>query len=431
MPPAAGARGGGDARVRRIVVDWGGQTLLNLGDLAMLIVTVRRLARSLPGARIHVSAHPGAGLERHLPGAEVLDETVLQALFWRRAVPGMVSRVLPFVRRVEDALFRRDPFRVLAVRGWRTARGAGGESAVRRTIDALREADLAVAAGGGYLTDAFPAYVIRIAGLLSSMLHAGRRVLMFGQGLGPLEDPVLREVCRPVLRAASGIALREGIAGPALLRAMGCDPGRFEVTGDDALEFVEWCREGRAASERENLGLNLRLAGYAGTDAAAAGTVGEVVQEFARDRRVEILPCPIDIDPEHGDGAAVRRLIRSGLSMLPDPGDPRALADRIAGCRIMVTSSYHGAVFALAQGVPAVGLARSAYYRDKFAGLQDQFGGACLVVRLDGHGAAETLRARMSEAWERSEELGAAALAAAQAQLAVNRSVFEAMISRV
>src|SRR5690606_28242571 len=128
MPPAAGARGGGDARVRRIVVDWGGQTLLNLGDLAMLIVTVRRLARSLPGARIHVSAHPGAGLERHLPGAEVLDETVLQALFWRRAVPGMVSRVLPFVRRVEDALFRRDPFRVLAVRGWRTARGAGGES---------------------------------------------------------------------------------------------------------------------------------------------------------------------------------------------------------------------------------------------------------------------------------------------------------------
>ena len=34
----------------------------------------------------------------------------------------------------------------------------------------------------------------------------------------------------------------------------------------------------------------------------------------------------------------------------------------IADCRVVVTGSYHAAVFALSMGVPAVGLAASRYY---------------------------------------------------------------------
>ena len=53
----------------------------------------------------------------------------------------------------------------------------------------------------------------------------------------------------------------------------------------------------------------------------------------------------------------------------------------IADCRVVVTGSYHAAVFALSMGVPAVGLAASRYYVDKFKGLADQFGPGCEVVR--------------------------------------------------
>ena len=46
----------------------------------------------------------------------------------------------------------------------------------------------------------------------------------------------------------------------------------------------------------------------------------------------------------------------------------------IARCRLVVTGSYHAALFALSMGVPAIGIATSRYYEDKFLGLADQFG---------------------------------------------------------
>jgi polysaccharide pyruvyl transferase WcaK-like protein len=36
-----------------------------------------------------------------------------------------------------------------------------------------------------------------------------------------------------------------------------------------------------------------------------------------------------------------------------------AIIDRISHCRIMITGTFHGAVFALSQGIPVIGLANS------------------------------------------------------------------------
>ena len=55
-----------------------------------------------------------------------------------------------------------------------------------------------------------------------------------------------------------------------------------------------------------------------------------------------------------------------------EPCDPRAIIKRIGRCRVVVTGSYHVAVFALSQGIPAICLANSEYYEIKFRGLADQ-----------------------------------------------------------
>ena len=60
---------------------------------------------------------------------------------------------------------------------------------------------------------------------------------------------------------------------------------------------------------------------------------------------------------------------------------------------MVVTGSYHAAVFALAQGIPAIGLTSSSYYDAKFYGLRDQFGGLFDVVPLSGGDLAARLGA--------------------------------------
>ena len=71
--------------MRNILVDWGGQSLLNMGDLAMAMVAVERLRKRLPAASIRVTCYAPEEIPRYCPGAEGLSETALQTLFWRRA----------------------------------------------------------------------------------------------------------------------------------------------------------------------------------------------------------------------------------------------------------------------------------------------------------------------------------------------------------
>jgi polysaccharide pyruvyl transferase WcaK-like protein len=49
---------------------------------------------------------------------------------------------------------------------------------------------------------------------------------------------------------------------------------------------------------------------------------------------------------------------------------------------MVVTGSYHGAVLALGQGIPAVCLHKTAYYWRKFAGLAELFGEGCALIDL-------------------------------------------------
>jgi colanic acid/amylovoran biosynthesis protein len=99
--------------------------------------------------------------------------------------------------------------------------------------------------------------------------------------------------------------------------------------------------------------------------------------------------------------------------------------ERVHQCRLVVTGSYHAAVFAVAQGIPAVAVAASQYYRDKMSGLVDQFGEGCQVVTLD---EAASLMSRLSAAihwaWSHSGRVRPALIARATEQVARGRQAY-------
>jgi colanic acid/amylovoran biosynthesis protein len=116
------------------------------------------------------------------------------------------------------------------------------------------------------------------------------------------------------------------------------------------------------------------------------------VSRYAADADVAVLRAIFQRDHGQWDYG------QNGLVM-DDIASPEALITASAGCRAIVTGSYHAGVFGLAQGVPAVCLSRSSYYQAKFGGLQSLFPGACFVVQLDAPDWNTRLSAAIRQAW--------------------------------
>jgi hypothetical protein len=197
------------------------------------------------------------------------------------------------------------------------------------------------------------------------------------------------------------------------------------VTGDDVLELVGQS----SAPDGHALGVNMRVSGYAGVDRAAAAAIGDLLLESAGAFRAPLVALPVSRYAADGDLDAIRALLRAGHgrgdTVLRDLTTPAGLATAAASCRAIVTGSYHGAVFGLAQGVPAVCLTKSPYYDAKFAGLRALFPGICSVVSLGQPDSTARLRAAVHEAWHLPAAARAAARNAATRQHQAGRDAYE------
>jgi colanic acid/amylovoran biosynthesis protein len=92
---------------------------------------------------------------------------------------------------------------------------------------------------------------------------------------------------------------------------------------------------------------------------------------------------------------------------------------------VVVTTSYHGGVFALSQGIPVVAWVKSKYFAAKLYGLANQFGVGCEVVALDEGNVAERLKSAVLAAWNSAEHSRPRLLEAAVAQIAASRAAYE------
>jgi colanic acid/amylovoran biosynthesis protein len=98
--------------------------------------------------------------------------------------------------------------------------------------------------------------------------------------------------------------------------------------------------------------------------------------------------------------------------------------DLVRLCRVVVTGSYHAGVFALSCGVPAIGIAKSQYYVEKFCGLAAQFGPGCEVATLDDPDFERVLREKIDRLWTAAAQLRPGLLQAAARQIALGRAAY-------
>jgi colanic acid/amylovoran biosynthesis protein len=252
--------------------------------------------------------------------------------------------------------------------------------------------------------------------------------VMFGQGIGPFDDN-LREKAADVLRKVDYIALREGLHGPALLRAWGVPEERWSVTGDDAVELAFQHRRqpmGRA------IGINLRVSNYSAVTEGMAARLREPLLQIASELDMPLRVVPISRLPDEADAVQVERLL-DGYAPVEYPesavDSPMRVIEEIGHCRIVITGSYHAGVFALSQGIPVIGLVASDYYQWKFDGLAHQFGEGCRVLRLGMPSLAVRLQIMFHELWDGAADLRSVLLSAAERQQEASRSAYSHVAS--
>ncbi len=404
----------------------------NFGDVSMLQAAVTLLQEMLPSARIEVLTESPENLKRYCPGARALprlcrDLWCGESFLFGRFRQLFPSRLAAWLDLVTEAMERRLPVLLRHLVGLRLAvrDDEGIRDDLMAFLDALENADLLLICGAGCFTDSTVEYWDNsILDLLKAAMRRGIPTVMVGQGMGPLDDLKARSRMRSVLPLVDLVSLRGGRGGMELIELVGVPRDKIMTTGDESIEMAY---EARVDELGEGLGINLRVAPYANTEKDLIEKLRPVLQDFARSRNAPMVPLPIAVHRWAGDHETIMQL-SAGYGEDSDGGagidSPMEVIRQAGRCRIVVTGAYHAAVFALAQGIPVVCLAKSPYYEAKFLGLEDQFGIGCETVFLDDPDAYWKLTAAMEKAWESAERVRLPLQQAALRQIEARRLAY-------
>ncbi len=409
----------------RILIDPSSVHCLNLGDVAMLQVTVKRFRQFWPDAEILVFNESPELLELYCPTAVPVPPVGRALYYTTAAYLTRLGRRFKMPALSELDVTWRHRWVNLAAKLVATRSGADAASSVRTFVELVRSCDLIVASGAGQITTSFGSHSTLILNTMQMAMQHGIPTAILGQGIGPIDDPCLRARAAKVLPQVNLICIRETVTGPPLLDSLRVPRDRVVVTGDDAIDTVYSNRQDKLGN---CIGVNLRVSWYSAIPDDLIDALRRPLQEAAREVGAPLVSVPISRHPEEDDSGICDRLFE-GYPLLPEPANDVTLVEgmirEIGRCRVMITTSYHGGVFALAQGIPVVAWLKSKYFAAKLYGLANQFGVGCEVVTLDDSDWESRLKSAILSAWSSSEQVRPRLLAAASFQLAASKDAYE------
>jgi polysaccharide pyruvyl transferase WcaK-like protein len=416
----------------------GSAEYLNMGDVSMLQVAVTRLKRLWPSAIIEVLTESPENLAKYCPGTTPLlragrdlwigDRDGLHSFLFTRLYKHLPEGISYRLREGIGTLELKWPKLLTLMIRLRPLLGDGGGDFKGRLIgflETMENADLFVVCGAGGFADDCRRWNWSTLNTLEAVIRHRIPVVMLGQGMGPLSDPEVLSKAKTVLPEVRLITLRGGRGGLALLESLGVDTSQVLTTGDEAIELAY---EARSQELGQGLGINLRVASYAEIQSNFIEKLRPVLQEFARRHNAPMIPVPIAFHPWANDQLTIQQLL-TGLDDQSDGGStldtPLKIIKQVGRCRVVVTGAYHAAVFALAQGIPVVCLAKSPYYVAKFLGLQDQFGRGCEIIFLNEAEVFEKLAEAIDRTWQSAELMRRPLQEAALRQIQLSWGAYE------
>jgi polysaccharide pyruvyl transferase WcaK-like protein len=403
----------------KILIDNGEPQFSNLGDLALLLSAYSALKSEWPEAEIFTFALKPERLREVLPGAKPVHPYDRSRWSGVMAVGWMAeshSSLLKSGARIFRNIVSARLISHLIDLAPGECRSKGLEFA--RFARFLGEIDLYVWAGGGYLADHFGSLATQFANTLEYMANKRVPSVAFGLGIGPLDRPRIATAVKGSMQNLSFIGLRDGLS-KRLLQNWLLPESKLCVTGDDAIALAFPHRPSQIG---QNLGISLRATYYSGLSETHFQSISHVLRAFCEKHDVGLVSIPI----ARQDLATNRSIGNDELRFTEPEFTIEAVLKNVSSCRVVVTGSYHAAVFALSMGVSVVAVAATDYYRQKFAGLKEQFGGLLEILSFDASTGfpifAESLAKLVEDAWGTAPDRQAALIQKAEAQIATGQA---------
>lgn len=407
----------------------------NKGNVALLQSAIQRLKYILPDAQVNVITDAPLVLNYYCPQARAVSVNSKQSPRRRFLMP-LVERIAPKAvircvielreelksRRSSDQCSRWLNTLCAEDSTKKTAsfisQGASTEEEVpSEVLRAVEQADIIITTGGGYLCDYDRQPLIRTLAILQAAVDRKKPTAMVGQGVGPLDDTDLRKRLSRVLPSVDLILVRERRIAPDILMSLGVPASRIIMTGDDAIEMSY---QQRNPCLGRGVGISFRVAPYTQVVQVDLERIRPILQAAAQKHKFRMLALPISHYIQEDDRLAEGTVLE-GFQRVPwfQPrfGMPKRTVESVSKCRIVIAGTFHAAVFALAQGIPVVGVVRSSEYRNKFLGLQHEFGVGCKTLSLDDEHFEQLLTVAIDEAWENAEQLRSGLLRNAERQI--------------
>ncbi len=280
-----------------------------------------------------------------------------------------------------------------------------GIAAVERNMfpKAASRADLFLCGGGSLFQDATSARsaLYYLGQFLYCSSIAKAKSVVYGQGIGPLRRGWIRKVASIALNRASLITLRDAESAE-LLSSIGVRKPRIEVTADPSFALSPIGKD-FGKEFLENLGIKSgpvvavcpRNWGKYDTETELA----TALRQFTRDFDISTILVPMFSLQDIG---MCKRIADSHekFALLDKWNSFQDVRAAIAGADLVVSTRLHGLIFAVREGVPAVGIS----YDPKV----ESFCKMCGLPYLDiGDFSSERVLDTMKAAWEKRDDLSA------------------------
>ncbi len=222
--------------------------------------------------------------------------------------------------------------------------------------DAIGRADIVLSGGGGLLQNAtslksllYYANIIRVA------IRAGKRTMIFGQSIGPLDfwgKQTVRECCKNLSAATA----RDGRSRDLLASLVGIE---VERTADPVLLYrppEDAPRMDRVGLGRESEPLVVVCARKTSHASDAIGVLAATIDRLATKHGARVALVPFDGVPDADFATTVIKKCESQPNLVELNGLDEVAA-AIASARLVVGVRFHALVLALRFGVPFLHIA--------------------------------------------------------------------------
>ena len=240
---------------------------------------------------------------------------------------------------------------------------------------AIKNCDLFISGGGGLLQDITSEKSIRYyLGLIYIAARLGKKIMVYGQGIGPITKKANRTLTRAVLNRVNAITVRDEQSMEDL-KSMGVNRPPMYITSDPVVTLKP-PGSSRGMEVLEKLGVRegRPVVGFSVRDWKGAEEFNEIMAKTA-DSLIEELGFQVVFVPFHyGEDnkciMKIKSIMRNDAYLVEGRYTPGEVLDMMGRMDMTVGVRLHSLIFSAIQGVPLVGIS----YDPKIDGFLSRLG---------------------------------------------------------